>query len=335
MQQARFLRGTGERADAADGDRRRTRARALATEHGFVYLLRQLDRLDPPTRRTGSPATDRHPCHVRLPVRDEVGAPLMGSQPPDGSSGDRRPRCQRSTSRHQAAGPIVISTSPPARGDHRAHHQHHPRHHTAIDHARATPDLIMYFQVHQAMRHSSAELHTALVGIADDDRRRAAAIARWYRGFAAELHTHHHIEDEIFFPALAARVPTFEHLGPDLDADHVHLAQVIDDLGRALDSLAGDEPWSQTRAEAVELAAELRDHLHTHLEVEDQDVIPLFERHFTVEEYVGAREAGRQGRLASRRCCSPARGSSRRADARDPGPRSSRASRPRSSCCGS
>ncbi len=150
----------------------------------------------------------------------------------------------------------------------------------------SAPNLIMYFTVHQAMRDSSAALHDALVGIDADDRRRAAAIARWYRGFATELHAHHHIEDAIFFPALADRVPTFVHFAPGLDADHVHLAQVIDDLGRAIGGMADDLPWSPTRAEALELAAQLRDHLQTHLEVEDQDVLPLFGRHFTSDEYV-------------------------------------------------
>jgi hemerythrin-like domain-containing protein len=153
------------------------------------------------------------------------------------------------------------------------------------------PDLTMYFQVHVAMRQTSAELATALAGIVDDDRRRAAAIVRFYKGFAVELHAHHHLEDELFFPALAARVPTFEHLSADLDADHVHLAKVIDELGRALDGLAGDDPWRQARAEALELAAELRDHLETHLDVEDLDVIPLFGRHFTAEEYTVLEQA--------------------------------------------
>ncbi len=164
----------------------------------------------------------------------------------------------------------------------------------------ATPNLIMYFTVHQAMRDSSADLHGALTGIADDDRRRAAAISRWYKGFATELHGHHHIEDAIFFPALAERVATFEHFGPGLDADHVHLAQVIDDLGRAIDGLADDEAWAPTRAEAAELAAELRDHLQTHLEVEDQDVLPLFARHFTADEYVELeQQAVKHGSLRS------------------------------------
>ena len=162
------------------------------------------------------------------------------------------------------------------------------------------PNLIMYYTVHQAMRDSSAVLHDALAGMADDDRRRAAAIARWYRGFADELHAHHHIEDEIFFPALAERDASFEHFGPGLDADHVHLAQVIDDLTRAIGGLAEDEPWAPTRAQAVELSAELRDHLMTHLAIEDEDVIPLFAERFTFDEYVELeQQAVKRGSLKS------------------------------------
>jgi hemerythrin-like domain-containing protein len=149
----------------------------------------------------------------------------------------------------------------------------------------APADLTMYFQVHRAMRQTGAELADALAGMADADRRRAVALVRFYRGFATELHTHHHLEDELFFPALAERVATFEHLSADLDADHVRLATLIDDLARALDAMAGTAPWHQARTEALAVATELRDHLRTHLDVEDQDVIPLFARHFTASEY--------------------------------------------------
>jgi DNA-binding SARP family transcriptional activator len=46
VQQGRFLRGTGDEADAAQAEQVLARARQLASDRGFVYLLRQLDQLD-------------------------------------------------------------------------------------------------------------------------------------------------------------------------------------------------------------------------------------------------------------------------------------------------
>jgi hemerythrin-like domain-containing protein len=149
------------------------------------------------------------------------------------------------------------------------------------------PDTRLYYWLHRAMRISSARLHTALSGLRPHDRSRARAIAWWVEGFTGELHHHHSVEDEVFFPALAERVPTFVHHGPELAADHEHLDVVLGQLRLALAAVAAGEGVEPFLADAVRAAAELRDHLDRHLAVEDQDVVPLFERHLTADEYDG------------------------------------------------
>lgn len=149
------------------------------------------------------------------------------------------------------------------------------------------PDLTAYFQVHQAMRVANEQLVVGLTdpSLADNDRRRATAMSRWFAGYCGELHSHHHAEDHMIFPALAARVPAYASYAETLAADHDRLDVIIDGLGAALGRMGAGDGWSAAKAEATSFAVELRDLLVVHLGFEDSDVIPLIERHFGKEEY--------------------------------------------------
>jgi hemerythrin-like domain-containing protein len=137
------------------------------------------------------------------------------------------------------------------------------------------PDLESYLRIHRALRASARALADAAAGPAD--RATAAARVRWYRGFAGEIRCHHHIEDELLFPALRARVATYADHADRLDGDHAELDVVLDGLTDAL--AAGDH------GRGGRLAGELADHLDEHLAYEDAEIAPLFARHFTAAEF--------------------------------------------------
>jgi hemerythrin-like domain-containing protein len=148
-----------------------------------------------------------------------------------------------------------------------------------------TPDLTSYYLIHDTMRRAGDQLATAIWELTEDDHRRTEAI-RWYTdGFLGELHAHHTIEDDLVFPALAAKVPTFADYQASLSDDHVHLSEVMEALGTAVRALAGGGDWKLNHRVAVEQSAELARFLHDHLGVEDDDILPMFTRHFTVPEY--------------------------------------------------
>jgi hemerythrin-like domain-containing protein len=148
-----------------------------------------------------------------------------------------------------------------------------------------TPDLNSYYTIHAAMRRGSSQLAAAIAGLAEGDVARAKHV-RWYSdGLTRELHVHHTIEDDLFFPALAERVPAFADYDATLADDHVHLTKVVAALTGAVRGLAGGQHWELHHAVAVKQSAELADLLDRHLALEDDDVLPLFERHFTSEEY--------------------------------------------------
>jgi hemerythrin-like domain-containing protein len=151
------------------------------------------------------------------------------------------------------------------------------------------PDTSGYLAIHEAMRVANQQLLDGLANADVHDPKRAAAIARWFRGYSDELRTHHHIEDDIFFPRLLERVPEYAVYSGALAGDHLVLDQLIEDLRDALGRWAASTDSSPaTRAvlaEVTDLAIELRDFLTEHLAIENADVLPMFEQHFSAAEY--------------------------------------------------
>jgi hemerythrin-like domain-containing protein len=150
----------------------------------------------------------------------------------------------------------------------------------------STPDLSNYKQTHRALRISADRLVNSLGNVPVDDLRRCEGMARWFVGYGAELNFHHRVEDEIFFPALEERVPAYRDYSATLTSDHASLETLIPRLSGTLARLcATQQDWTVRRDEALATAIELRDLLAEHLAFEDADVLPMFERHFTAEEY--------------------------------------------------
>lgn len=148
------------------------------------------------------------------------------------------------------------------------------------------PDLSQYRGVHGAMRIANQQLVEGIAGTARGDRRRAAALVRWFQGYGGELRAHHLIEDDLVFPNLVRRAPELAELDAQLAADHHRLDEVIDGIGAALARMAsGDGSWTEAPGEALTLAIELRDLLVRHLDVEDDVILPTIERRFTVAEW--------------------------------------------------
>ena len=156
--------------------------------------------------------------------------------------------------------------------------------------SRSGADLSGYLAIHQAMRVANEQLVQGIGTAPVADPKRAAALGRWFRGYSDELRTHHHIEDDIVFPQLVERVPAYAEYNDALTGDHHYLDRVIDALRDALADWARHSAESDAardaRYRALDLAVELRDFLDEHLAIEDADVLPMIERHFTADEYV-------------------------------------------------
>ncbi len=147
----------------------------------------------------------------------------------------------------------------------------------------STPDLTSYYAVHTALRAAPHRLVAAVPGVDPGDRRRTAAIARYWRGFAGEVLAHHAIEDDVFFPALVAEIPATADLLVRSDADHHRLDELMAACGAAVERVEhGSRPAVGDLTDALRALA---DHMDAHLAFEDAEILPLFQHRFTAEAY--------------------------------------------------
>jgi|EndMetStandDraft_8_1072994.scaffolds.fasta_scaffold249517_1 hemerythrin HHE cation binding domain-containing protein len=151
----------------------------------------------------------------------------------------------------------------------------------------SSPDLTTLVVLHRTMRRDARRFADAVARVCELDRTvRVPALRRWYAGFQAELHDHHVIEDEIFFPALVERVPAAGALIGRVDADHDRLGYLLGRIGVVLERLANPHvSFRLAYAEAVMLTDGLHALLESHLGFEDEEIVPLFERHFSASQH--------------------------------------------------
>lgn len=149
------------------------------------------------------------------------------------------------------------------------------------------PDLTIYRLIHKGMRADTGRLAAAVRTLTEADRdRRMPALLRWYAGFFRDFELHHAAEDDIFFPALAERVPLFADQLARIDAEHHTLLAAPQAVREALGALAKpDVAWASIRADAVDAVATADVELTLHLDHEDADVLPLFVQHMSKIEY--------------------------------------------------
>lgn len=148
------------------------------------------------------------------------------------------------------------------------------------------PDLTVYRLIHRGMRADTARLATAVAGLDESDRRRMPAVTRWYGGFLQEFELHHSAEDELFFPALAERLPEFADQMARLDAEHHTLEAALLAVGEALGQLADPNvSWRSVKGDAVDAPRVADRELTLHLDNEDANVLPLFVEHMSAIDY--------------------------------------------------
>jgi Hemerythrin HHE cation binding domain len=150
------------------------------------------------------------------------------------------------------------------------------------------------------MRRDAGRLASAVSRLDDGDSARARALRRWYGDFQAELTRHHRIEDDIWFPVVAERVPTFGEHVDRVDREHHLLEDALTGAGAALDRLAAEGGAPGARGPARDAACELAELVDAHLGFEDADILPLIVRHFTEDELVEVERRTRRALEARR-----------------------------------
>jgi hypothetical protein len=137
------------------------------------------------------------------------------------------------------------------------------------------------------MRRDASRLRDAVAHLTETDRRRRAPMmSRWYSGFLGEFRHHHTVEDEIFFPALANRVPAFADEVARLEDEHRLLEEALVAVEGSMVDLADlGTSYTTSHQRAVDTIDAARSELTAHLDHEDDDVLPLFVAHMSVIEF--------------------------------------------------
>jgi hemerythrin-like domain-containing protein len=145
----------------------------------------------------------------------------------------------------------------------------------------AVPDLTSYRSVHHAIRTAAHRLANIAPAVGPGDRIRVHAVRRYWDGFTGEILGHHTLEDDVFFPALAERSAEMRELTGRLEADHHLLDELMDETTATIARF--DHAGAPART--AQLLEHIASHMDEHLDLEDERVLPLFEQHFTVDEY--------------------------------------------------
>ena len=89
------------------------------------------------------------------------------------------------------------------------------------------------------------------------------------------VHSHHHLEDVAFFPALCRLNPAIMPVVDKLQADHLQVSDYLDAVEAAAARIMADE---FARAGLSRALSELSDHLLAHLDYEETNLAPTLRR---------------------------------------------------------
>ena len=134
--------------------------------------------------------------------------------------------------------------------------------------------------MHKAMRADSQRLIRAVDTLPAGDTHQAAALGRAFAAIIGLIHDHHWTEDDVMYPFLLQRVPTFEGDAIRLEDDHVALDAAMARINARFRLLARQlsaRLWQDTRGHLLEEAATFDRVLVDHLDREEAVVVPPFE----------------------------------------------------------
>ncbi|MBK1789233.1 hemerythrin domain-containing protein [Prauserella cavernicola] len=145
--------------------------------------------------------------------------------------------------------------------------------------------------VHDAMRREFGDLPALIAGVPAGDADGTAVVAGHVLMMVDFLHAHHTSEDDHVWPRLRERCPDdVEPLIETMDRQHAFIDGELEALA------AGGRRWQAsadaTDRDAVAAVAErLLPPLYEHLELEEERVLPLIDRHLTEREWKATAEA--------------------------------------------
>ncbi|HKY16384.1 MAG TPA: hemerythrin domain-containing protein [Microthrixaceae bacterium] len=145
-----------------------------------------------------------------------------------------------------------------------------------------SPQLYGYASMHDAITRDCARLESTLGHLVPGDPSVGARLVRWFDRFEAVIVHHHGGEDDLVFPLLVERDPSFD---PEaLTVDHHILDDTMEKLRAGLAALATDANGA-ARAHSLRAATDLRTLMADHLDREEAAVFPRMLEFVSAEEH--------------------------------------------------
>lgn len=138
--------------------------------------------------------------------------------------------------------------------------------------------------VHQAFRNGYAESAQLVRGAPAPSQQRVTFLADHINFGIDLLHHHHEAEDALLFPKLVERVPEQAGTTEEVAQEHQHVASAIDSVSAACAAWRR-QPSAETAAALADSLEELTAVLQSHLDDEEQKVVPLAAVTLTQEEW--------------------------------------------------
>ena len=146
------------------------------------------------------------------------------------------------------------------------------------------PDTRDMIAIHRVFRREIDLLHRLIQAVPEGDTARAEVVARHFADYQIGLHFHHSGEDEVVWPLLLPRLDLEAEMVLRMEAQHEIVART---LKQAAQRLAG---WraAPSATSAGPLLTALNEHraaVIEHLRDEEDNILPLVEKHLTQTEW--------------------------------------------------
>lgn len=161
--------------------------------------------------------------------------------------------------------------------------------------------FVPFLLMHRAIRDGLRLLPDATAAVGPADREPLRAVQQWFGFIARAIHHHHRAEDDVLYPLIAARDPSFVAERTRLEVDHRQLDPAIAGIVAALRQLATTPAagFPVARDALVAAARSLHAQMVDHLDREEAALIERMKHIFTDDDLARAeREMARSASLA-------------------------------------
>ncbi|MGH8891335.1 MAG: hemerythrin domain-containing protein [Acidothermaceae bacterium] len=154
------------------------------------------------------------------------------------------------------------------------------------------PDVNEMVVIHRVFRREFRAIPALIRAVAPGDTTRSALLADHATQMLMFLDVHHHGEDELLWPVLLERVDLHADLVRRIAAQHDAVSALITKAGEQLPEWAA-EPSRIAGESLAAVIDDLAQTLFAHLDEEEQQILPLVEKHLSVDEWTKLGAHGR------------------------------------------